>query len=74
VACCEHSDAVSSVHDAEFEAKLKSTKDPNFEWRDALIPNSKTILLVKPGSKRGMTEVRISVEQRVNMTIDLQGC
>ena len=34
-----------------FEAKLESTKNLNFEWRDALVPNQKNILLLKRRTK-----------------------
>ncbi|PSN62395.1 cytochrome P450 [Corynespora cassiicola Philippines] len=34
-----------------FEAKLESTKNLNFEWRDAPVPNQKNILLLKRRTK-----------------------
>ena len=30
-----------------YECKIEDTKDMNFEWRDALVPNPKTILSMK---------------------------
>lgn len=36
---------------ANFECRVEDTRGMNFEWRDALVPNAKTVLLMQARQK-----------------------